>query len=83
MTHSDVTPQTPRPQQPAAPPPQPPARSEPATPPEADRYGLRDSIVLIGLLAVCAGVYLTVGATGFAGVISAVTGLYGAWRMRR
>ncbi|MEU9233485.1 hypothetical protein [Streptomyces subrutilus] len=76
MTHTDATPQTPRPAQPTHHP-------EPAARPEADRYGHRDSIVLIGLLAACASVYLTVGATGFAGVISAVTGLYGAWRMRR
>ncbi|GHI90480.1 hypothetical protein [Streptomyces xanthophaeus] len=52
-------------------------------PPAADRHRHRDSIVLIALLAACAGVYLAVGATGFAGVISAVTGLYGAWHMRR
>ncbi|MFD9336331.1 hypothetical protein ACFWBF_18290 [Streptomyces sp. NPDC060028] len=75
MTHTDATPQS-RPAQPAA-------RSEPAAPPEADRYSHRDSIVLIALLATCAGVYLTVGDTGFAGIISAVTGLYGAWRTRR
>ncbi|MEU9107150.1 hypothetical protein AB0D54_22920 [Streptomyces xanthophaeus] len=76
MTHTDATPQTPGPRQP-------PGHPEPATPAERDRHRHRDSIVLITLLAACAGVYLAVGATGFAGVISAVTGLYGAWHMRR
>ncbi len=75
MTHTDATPQTPEPA--------PPARQEPAAPPEANRYGNGDSVVLIALLATCAVIYLAVGDTGFAGVISAVAGLYGTWRARR
>ncbi|MFD9523583.1 hypothetical protein [Streptomyces sp. NPDC059979] len=75
MTHIDATPPTPEPV--------PPARQEPAAPPEAKRDGNRDSVVLIALLTTCAIIYLAVGDTGFAGVISAVAGLYGTWRMRR
>ncbi|WP_276615832.1 hypothetical protein [Streptomyces sp. A0592] len=40
-------------------------------------------MVLVALLATCAGIYLTVGEAGFAGVISAVAALYGTWRARR
>ncbi|WP_405942995.1 hypothetical protein [Streptomyces sp. NBC_00207] len=40
-------------------------------------------MVLVALLATCAGTYLTVGEAGFAGVISAVAALYGTWRARR
>lgn len=76
MTHSDATPQTPDPVRPASHP-------EPPAPPEANRHESRDSIVLIALLGTCAGIYLAVGDAGFAGVISAVAGLYGTWRMRR
>ncbi|MFD6115545.1 hypothetical protein ACFWG0_36420 [Streptomyces yangpuensis] len=43
----------------------------------------RHHMVLIALLASCAGIYLAVGEVGFAGVISAVAALYGAWRARR
>ncbi|MCX5016650.1 PEX11 family protein [Streptomyces sp. NBC_00555] len=76
MTHTDATPQTPDPVPPSTQP-------EPPVSPAADRQGNRDSFVLIALLGTCAGIYLAVGDTGFAGVISAVAGLYGTWRMRR
>ncbi|WP_143196911.1 hypothetical protein [Streptomyces sp. CB00455] len=75
MTHDDATPRTPGPARPPV--------EEPATPPDANRHGNRDSIVLIALLATCAGIYLAVGEAGFAGVVSAVAGLYGTWRTRR
>ncbi|MEV5673653.1 hypothetical protein AB0L28_33405 [Streptomyces sp. NPDC052503] len=42
-----------------------------------------DAVVLVVLLASCAGIYLAVGESGFAGVISAVAALYGTWRTRR
>lgn len=51
--------------------------------PETNRHTTHDSLVLLALLATCAGIYLAVGDTGFAGIISAVAGLYGTWRMRR
>ncbi|MFG2987670.1 hypothetical protein ACGFYQ_42005 [Streptomyces sp. NPDC048258] len=76
MTHIDATSRTPDPVPPSTHP-------EPAAPPEPDRHGNRDSFVLIALLGTCAGIYLAVGDAGFAGVISAVAGLYGTWRMRR
>lgn len=60
-----------------------PTHPEPPAPPETNRHGTHDSFVLIALLATCAGIYLAVGDTGFAGVISAVAGLYGTWRTRR
>ncbi|MCX5077565.1 hypothetical protein OHA84_02600 [Streptomyces sp. NBC_00513] len=80
MTHSEATPQTPEPVPEPAPVP---VRQEPSAPREANRYGNGDSVVLIALLATCAGIYLAVGDTGFAGVISAVAALYGTWRTRR
>ncbi|MFF3432275.1 hypothetical protein [Streptomyces sp. NPDC002602] len=92
MTHAEATPQTPEPAPDPEPAPAPapapapvpvPVRQEPSAPPEANRYGDRDSVVLIALLATCAGTYLAVGDTGFAGVISAVAALYGTWRTRR
>ncbi|UUU38191.1 hypothetical protein [Streptomyces sp. NBC_00162] len=57
--------------------------SRSASPNAANRHEHRDGIVLITLLGTCAGIYLAVGDAGFAGVISAVGGLYGTWRMRR
>ncbi|WP_328930586.1 hypothetical protein OG429_40295 (plasmid) [Streptomyces sp. NBC_00190] len=75
MTHNDATPQTPDPVRP-------PTQPEPPAPPAAPRNGTHDTFVLIALLGTCAGVYLAVGEAGFAGVISAVAGLYGTWRMR-
>ncbi|MFD4741400.1 hypothetical protein ACFWNR_27720 [Streptomyces virginiae] len=42
-----------------------------------------DAVVLVTLLATCAGTYLTVGEGGFASVISTVAALYGTWRARR
>lgn len=86
MTHSETTPRSPEPD--PEPEPDPgaapaPVRQEPSAPREANRYDNRDSVVLIALLATCAGIYLVVGDTGFAGVISAVAALYGTWRTRR
>ncbi|MFD6115309.1 hypothetical protein ACFWG0_35160 [Streptomyces yangpuensis] len=74
MTHTASTPQTPDPDR------------SPATrePNPADRsHRIPDAVVLLALLATCAGTYLTVGDAGFAGVISAVAALYGTWRARR
>ncbi|MFH9800084.1 hypothetical protein [Streptomyces virginiae] len=51
--------------------------------PEARTQRIPDAVVLVALLATCAGIYLTVGEAGFAGVISAVAALYGTWRARR
>ncbi|MFE1715659.1 hypothetical protein ACFW82_37735, partial [Streptomyces sp. NPDC058728] len=68
---------------PAPDPTQPPTRQEPAPPPDTPRNQHHDSVVLIALLATCAGIYLIVGEHGFAGVITAVAGLYGTLRMRR
>ncbi|MBT2546389.1 hypothetical protein J7E99_38445 [Streptomyces sp. ISL-44] len=76
MTHTDATPQTPDPARPATP-------QEPDAPHRENRRGTHDTVMLIALLTTCAGIYLAVGDTGFAGVISAVAGLYGTWRMRR
>ncbi|MGW9069505.1 hypothetical protein ACWGQT_08660 [Streptomyces yangpuensis] len=74
MTNTGTTPQTPNPD-----PAQPPATREPD--PAVRR--VPDAVVLIALLASCAGIYLAVGEAGFAGVISAVAALYGTWRARR
>ncbi|MFD3757974.1 hypothetical protein [Streptomyces sp. NPDC058622] len=92
MTHTEATPQppdpttsTPDPTQPPTPVPDPtpsPTRQEPAPPPDTPRNH-HDSVVLIALLATCAAIYLIVGENGFAGVITAVAGLYGTLRMRR
>ncbi|MCX5612513.1 MULTISPECIES: hypothetical protein [unclassified Streptomyces] len=76
MTDTDATPQKPDPTRP-------PTHPEPTAPPETNRHTTHDSLVLLALLATCAGIYLAVGDTGFAGIISAVAGLYGTWRMRR
>ncbi|WP_331747148.1 hypothetical protein OG365_39855 (plasmid) [Streptomyces sp. NBC_00853] len=74
MTNTGSTPQTPGPDQPSA------AREpDPAT----REHRVPDAVVLVALLATCAGIYLTVGEAGFAGVISAVAALYGTWRARR
>ncbi|MFJ7593312.1 hypothetical protein ACIQZO_39265 [Streptomyces sp. NPDC097617] len=51
--------------------------------PAAGAHRIPDAVVLVALLATCAGIYLTVGEAGFAGVISAVAALYGTWRARR
>ncbi|MFF8265193.1 hypothetical protein [Streptomyces virginiae] len=51
--------------------------------PETRTHRIPDAVVLVTLLATCAGTYLTVGEGGFAGVISAVAALYGTWRARR
>ncbi|WP_266671537.1 hypothetical protein [Streptomyces sp. NBC_01443] len=75
MTHNDATPQMPDPLRP-------PTHPEPPAIPPANRNAAHDTLVLIALLGTCAAVYLTVGEAGFAGVISAVAGLYGTWRMR-
>ncbi|MFD3809055.1 hypothetical protein ACFWSF_30470 [Streptomyces sp. NPDC058611] len=85
MTHTEATPQPPDPTTPtpAPDPTQPPTRQEPAPPPDTPRNQHHDSVVLIALLATCAGIYLIVGEHGFAGVITAVAGLYGTLRMRR
>ncbi|MEU4359295.1 hypothetical protein [Streptomyces virginiae] len=74
MTNTGTTPQTPDPAQP-------PATREPE--PAARAHHVPDAVVLVALLATCAGIYLTVGEAGFAGVISAVAALYGTWRARR
>ncbi|MFD7836182.1 hypothetical protein [Streptomyces sp. NPDC059761] len=76
MTHTDRTPQEPHPD--ASP-----SATEPTPSPGVNRGPVPDAVMLIALLTACAGVYLTVGDTGFAGVISAVAGLFGTWRMRR
>ncbi|MFB7259779.1 hypothetical protein [Streptomyces nojiriensis] len=78
MTTTGTTPQTPDPD------PGPgrrPAGREPD--PETRTRRVPDAVVLVALLATCAGTYLTVGEAGFAGVISAVAALYGTWRARR
>ncbi|MET9568552.1 hypothetical protein ABZY34_05310 [Streptomyces virginiae] len=72
MTNTGTTPQTPEPAQP-------PATREP----DPGTRRVPDAVVLVALLATCAGIYLTVGEAGFAGVISAVAALYGTWRARR
>ncbi|MFD3940690.1 hypothetical protein ACFWSF_37630 [Streptomyces sp. NPDC058611] len=82
MTHTEATPQPPDPTTPTPDPTQPPTRQEPAKAPDPPRNH-HDSVVLIALLATCAGIYLIVGENGFAGVITAVAGLYGTLRMRR
>ncbi|MFF8931510.1 hypothetical protein ACF1AO_30065 [Streptomyces longwoodensis] len=46
-------------------------------------YALLDGTVLLALLGTCAGVYCTVGNTGFSAIIGAAAGLYGTWRARR
>ncbi|MFJ3520442.1 MULTISPECIES: hypothetical protein [unclassified Streptomyces] len=74
MTNTGTTPQTPDPDRT-------PATREPA--PEPRPHRIPDAVVLVALLATCAGTYLTVGEAGFAGVISAVAALYGTWRARR
>ena len=61
----------------------PPALPGPALPPEATRHQVLDVVVLVALLAVCAGVYRAVGNAGFSVIIGAVAGLYGTWRIRR
>ncbi|MGW7435322.1 hypothetical protein [Streptomyces sp. NPDC054849] len=73
MTNTGTTPQTPDPH-----------RSPDHEPDPASRtHRIPDAAVLVALLATCAGIYLTVGEAGFAGVISAVAALYGTWRARR
>ncbi|MFD3758014.1 hypothetical protein [Streptomyces sp. NPDC058622] len=84
MTHTEATPQPPDPTTPtpAPDPTQPPTRHDLAPPPDTPRNH-HDSVVLIALLTTCASIYLIVGENGFAGVITAVAGLYGTLRMRR
>ncbi|MEU4499095.1 hypothetical protein AB0F96_38035 [Streptomyces sp. NPDC023998] len=55
----------------------------PALPPEPTRHQVLDVVVLVALLAVCAGVYRAVGNVGFSVITGAVAGLYGTWRIRR
>ncbi|WP_406301181.1 hypothetical protein OHA61_00770 [Streptomyces sp. NBC_00885] len=55
----------------------------PALPTEPTRHQVLDVVVLMALLAVCAGVYRAVGNAGFSVIIGAVAGLYGTWRIRR
>lgn len=74
MTNTANTPQTPDPHRS-------PAEREPD--PASRSHRIPDAVVLVTLLATCAGTYLTVGEAGFAGVISAVAALYGTWRARR
>ncbi|MFF8259039.1 hypothetical protein [Streptomyces virginiae] len=74
MTHTASTPQTPDPDRS-------PADREPDPAPRTHR--VPDAVVLVALVATCAGTYLAVGEAGFAGVISAVAALYGTWRARR
>jgi hypothetical protein len=50
---------------------------------EAARHRVLDLVVLVTLLALCAGVYLAVGDAGFSVIVTAVAGLFGTWRMRR
>ncbi|GHB67913.1 hypothetical protein GCM10010347_42540 [Streptomyces cirratus] len=76
MTHTE-TPRTPAPQAATDT-----DKAAPADLAAAQRHRNRDSVVLIALLATCAGIYLAIGQAGFSGVISAVAGLYGTWRMR-
>ncbi|MFD6966853.1 hypothetical protein [Streptomyces sp. NPDC059949] len=83
MTHTEATPPPPDPTTPNPDLTQPPTRHDPAPPPDTPRNRNHDTVVLIALLATCAGIYLTVGENGFAGVITAVAGLYGTLRMRR
>lgn len=83
MTHTEATPPTPVPTAPDPDPTRSPARQEPAPSPGTPRNRHHDTVVLIALLATCAGIYLTVGEAGFAGVITAVAGLYGTLHMRR
>ncbi|MGW5849888.1 hypothetical protein ACWFQ8_18380 [Streptomyces sp. NPDC055254] len=83
MTPTEATPPTPDPTTPTPDPARPPTRQEPAPPTDTPRNRHHDSVVLIALLATCAGIYLIVGENGFAGVITAVAGLYGTLRMRR
>ncbi|NUK09499.1 hypothetical protein HRW18_16100 [Streptomyces lunaelactis] len=47
------------------------------------RNRVLDLVALVALLGLCAGVYLAVGDAGFSVIITAVAGLFGAWRMRR
>ncbi|MBZ9593510.1 hypothetical protein NRK68_34215 (plasmid) [Streptomyces yangpuensis] len=74
MTNTGTTPQTPNPD---------PAQSPATREPDPAARRVPDAVVLIALLAACAGIYLAVGEAGFAGVISAVAALYGTWRARR
>ncbi|WP_445270704.1 hypothetical protein [Streptomyces sp. DSM 41634] len=76
MTTTGTTPQSPDPD-----PDRPPTPRGPD--PETRTHRVPDAVVLVALLATCAGTYLTVGEAGFAGVISAVAALYGTWRARR
>jgi hypothetical protein len=76
MADIDTTSQTPEPELPASSP-------GPAVPPEPTRHQVLDAVVLVALLAVCAGVYRAVGDAGFSVITAAVAGLYGTWRIRR
>ncbi|MFD7785549.1 hypothetical protein ACFV4Q_21040 [Streptomyces nojiriensis] len=78
MDTTGSTPQTPDPGPDSG---RPPTGREPD--PETRTRHVPDAVVLVALLATCAGTYLTVGEAGFAGVISAVAALYGTWRARR
>ncbi|WP_328665880.1 hypothetical protein OG905_02230 [Streptomyces sp. NBC_00322] len=73
MADIDTTSPVPEPELPSA-------SREPVLPP---RHQVLDVVVLVALLAVCAGVYRAVGNAGFSVIIGAVAGLYGTWRMRR
>ncbi|MER5720347.1 hypothetical protein [Streptomyces sp. NPDC002132] len=50
---------------------------------EPARHRVLDLVVLVALMALCAGVYLAVGDAGFSVIVTAVAGLFGTWRMRR
>ncbi|WP_446038298.1 hypothetical protein [Streptomyces sp. SID1121] len=47
------------------------------------RHQVLDLLVLLGLLAVCAGVYVVVGDGGFSAIVGAVAGLFGIICSRR
>lgn len=76
MTNTDNTSKSPDPARS-------PSFEDPGTMPKARKAPAPDAVVLVVLLASCAGIYLAVGEAGFAGVISAVAALYGTWRTRR
>ncbi|MGW6846414.1 hypothetical protein [Streptomyces sp. NPDC054958] len=76
MTNTDSTSQTPDPIRSLS-------RQDPDMLPKTRKGPAPDAVVLVVLLAACAGIYLAVGEAGFAGVISAVAALYGTWRTRR
>ncbi|MET9372269.1 hypothetical protein ABZY00_31140 [Streptomyces griseoflavus] len=76
MTNADSTSKNPASTRPRT-------RKNPTVAPRTRKVPAPDAVVLVVLLASCAGIYLAVGEAGFAGVISAVAALYGTWRTRR